>query len=349
MKICVYAISKNEEQFVERFYKSCKGADLVILGDTGSTDLTALIARNAGMTVYDIHINPWRFDQARNVVLGLIPEDIDVCISLDLDEVLMPGWREEIERAWKENTTRLQYRYDWGRNHIFNATKVHKRSGYAWQSYCHEMIFPDPRTPETWATTDFLLIKHLPDDAKSRSNYLPLLAADVQHDPNNSRNAYYYARELFFTGQYQKSIEEFNRYLKLPTATWYHERSFAYRTIAKCYDSLGRVAEAILAAEIAVKEAKKLREPLVLLSELHQKQRNWRESYAAALEALNIHERDYAYTSDETVWGSRTYDAAAIAAYYLGMKDSAKSYGQQALDLDPQNPRLRQNMEWYSK
>ena len=110
MKICVYAISKNEEQFVERFCASAKDADLILIADTGSTDNTAVKAAECGAVVHDIFISPWRFDMARDTALALIPRDIDVCISLDLDEVLEPGWREEIERVWElGKTTRLRY------------------------------------------------------------------------------------------------------------------------------------------------------------------------------------------------------------------------------------------------
>ena len=38
MKICVYAISKNEEKFVKRWYESMKEADGIYVLDTGSTD-----------------------------------------------------------------------------------------------------------------------------------------------------------------------------------------------------------------------------------------------------------------------------------------------------------------------
>lgn len=34
MKIAVYAISKNEEMFVERFCNSAKDADLILIADT---------------------------------------------------------------------------------------------------------------------------------------------------------------------------------------------------------------------------------------------------------------------------------------------------------------------------
>jgi glycosyltransferase involved in cell wall biosynthesis len=96
MKIAVYAISKNEEQFAERCIKSAAEADCFILCDTGSTDATKQIARDCGAQVFDISISPWRFDHARNASLALIPADVDICICLDLDEVLNAGWRAEM-------------------------------------------------------------------------------------------------------------------------------------------------------------------------------------------------------------------------------------------------------------
>ena len=39
-KISVYAICKNEEKFVDRWYESMKEADEIYVLDTGSTDLS---------------------------------------------------------------------------------------------------------------------------------------------------------------------------------------------------------------------------------------------------------------------------------------------------------------------
>ena len=125
LKIAVYAISKNEEEFVNRFCDSAKDADLVLIADTGSTDRTVELAIQNGAKVYDIAVRPWRFDKARDTALNLIPSDFDVCISLDLDEILEPGWREEIERVWQENTTRLRYKFDWGCGISFFYEKIH--------------------------------------------------------------------------------------------------------------------------------------------------------------------------------------------------------------------------------
>jgi len=56
LKIAVYAISKNEEQFVQRFCDSAKDADLILIADTGSTDNTVELALQNGVKVYDITI-----------------------------------------------------------------------------------------------------------------------------------------------------------------------------------------------------------------------------------------------------------------------------------------------------
>ena len=51
LKIAVYAISKNEEQFVQRFCESAKDADMVLIADTGSTDGTVARAIQCGAVV----------------------------------------------------------------------------------------------------------------------------------------------------------------------------------------------------------------------------------------------------------------------------------------------------------
>ena len=59
MFICVYAICKNEEQFVERWMKSMSEADLVVVMDTGSTDGTVEKLRGLGARVEQTIVNPW--------------------------------------------------------------------------------------------------------------------------------------------------------------------------------------------------------------------------------------------------------------------------------------------------
>jgi glycosyltransferase involved in cell wall biosynthesis len=343
VKIAVYAIAKNEEQFVERFCASAKDADLILIADTGSTDGTAAKARECGATVADICITPWRFDDARNAALALLPRDVDVCVSLDLDEELQPGWREEIERVWTDGTTRLRYKFDWGAGIAFYYEKIHARHGYRWVHPCHE--YPVPYLiNERYAQSDMLMVIHKPDASKSRGQYLHLLAMSVKEDPIDPRNAFYYARELSFHRKWREAIVECERYLALPGATWANERCYAYRVMARCYDELGDWHNAIKAARLGVVEAPYTREPWCEIAKLTYKARQWAECYGAAMSALAIENRELVYTVDPEVWGAMPHDYASIAAWNLGMKEQALWHGQQAAALDPDNKRLADNL-----
>jgi hypothetical protein len=43
----------------------------------------------------------------------VLPEDFDICVCFDLDEVFTPGWRQKLEEAWTEEATRCKYLYVW--------------------------------------------------------------------------------------------------------------------------------------------------------------------------------------------------------------------------------------------
>jgi glycosyltransferase involved in cell wall biosynthesis len=349
LKIAVYAISKNEEQFVERFCNSAKEADYVVIADTGSTDGTVDAARRHNAVVHSICISPWRFDTARNAALALIPGDADVCISLDLDEVLEPGWREEIERVWKDDTTRLRYFFDWGCGIKFKYEKIHHRKGYLWHHPCHEYPVPEGRTKEVWADTDMLLVSHHPDPTKSRGQYLDLLELSVKEDPACPRNAFYYARELSFHRRWSDASAACERYLKLPAATWHNERCYAYRVMGKCYEELGRPWDAEAAYHRACAEAPNTREPWCAMALLTYRQGRWAESYAAAMRALAIRDRDMVYTCDPEVWGAQPHDLASIAAWHLGLREVAAEQAQLAVAHNPGDARLQKNLEIISQ
>jgi glycosyltransferase involved in cell wall biosynthesis len=348
LKIAVYTITKNEEQFIERWAQSAKDADLLLIADTGSTDDTVKIAKENGVTVHEICVTPWRFDHARNASLMLIPKDYDVCICLDADEVMEPGWREEIERVWVPGTTHLRYKFDWSLGIVFYSEKIHARHGYYWHHPCHEHIRADLRITEVWAHTDFLLITHHPDPTKSRGHYMETLELSVKEDPHCPRNAFYYARELYFYNRYEEAIEALNRYLKMPEATWVNDRCYAMRVMGQCYAALGDQATAEGWYHKAAAEAPHTREPWMALTKLYYEQHKWAESYGAAMRALSIKNKELVYTTDPSAWGALPHDHAAIAAYRLGLKEAAIEQGRLACELDPNDKRLQDNLLWYT-
>ena len=93
MKTCIYTICKNEKHFIKRFLRKHKDSDYICLLDTGSTDgtyefLLKESLKNDRLIVNQIIFKDFRFDLARNECLKFIPQDVDICIKIDIDEDL---------------------------------------------------------------------------------------------------------------------------------------------------------------------------------------------------------------------------------------------------------------------
>ena len=345
MKVAVYSISKNEEHFVHRWINSAADADMILLVDTGSTDATVQRAKDAGITVEKINLSPWRFDTARNISLTFIPEDYDYCIALDLDEVLLPGWREELEKMHELGVTRPRYKYVWSwkddgsEGLVYGGDKIHTRNEYVWKHPVHEVLTCTSIEKQDWCGIE---IHHHPDSSKSRSQYLDLLELSVVEDPEDDRNAFYFARELFFNNDRERAASEFKRHLSLPTAIWKPERARSMRYLAELENTEEWLFKAIA-------EAPDRREGWVELARYYYNLCAWEGCLWASQRALRIEDKPLEYLCEDFAWGEAPYDYAAIAAYNLGLFDRAVEYGELALGLSPNNPRLIGNLEYYKE
>ena len=336
MKVGIYTIALNEEQYVESWFESAKEADFLLIGDTGSMDLTVQRAGELGIQVIDVAVKPWRFDMARNATLAAMPRDLDYCIALDMDEVLLPGWREELEKAHAQKSTRPRYEYTWSWKNkeetepglIYGGDKIHSRFGYRWKHPVHEVLVRYGEEPEvqTWVG---LKIHHHPDSSKPRSQYLPLLAQAVKEDLADDRNAFYYARELYFYGRYEEAAEEFKRHLDLSTATWAPERAASMRYLSKVEPDYR-----IEWLTQAVAQAPGRREPLVELAQYYYENSEWEACRTYATQACSIAERPLEYLCEDFAWGDLPWDLAAVSSYNLGLFSEAVSYNKRAIALN---------------
>lgn len=343
-RIAVYTIAKNEEQFVQRWYESAKDADGLFILDTGSSDKTVEIAESLGINVQVLKIDPWRFDTARNASLAMVPDDYDWCVALDMDEVLVEGWRGFIE-GLKPEVTRPRYRYVWSWENgkpglVYGGDKIHRRRQYVWKHPVHEVIKRvDGEDVHDWCSLE---IHHHPDENKSRGQYFPLLELAVAEDPDDDRNAHYLAREYFNYGMMDKAEPEFRRHLALPSAKWGPERAQSCRYLFKITGDPVWLRQAI-------DEAPNRREAWVDLAVYHHDRSEWGECLIAATTALRIKERPMEYLSEAFAWGSLPHDLAGVSAYHMGYFHEAKYHGLEALVLSPDNERIVGNYQIYAK
>lgn len=351
-KVCVYAISKNEEAFVERWYNSMKEADAIYVLDTGSTDNTVNKLREHDINVSIKEIKPWRFDIARNLSLDMVPEDCDICVCTDLDEVLNEGWREELERVWNDDTTRCRYIYNWKLDKedkpiiSFYYEKFHARKCFKWIYPVHEVLSYDGS--ESYVITDKIILNHYPDASKSRSSYLGLLELSVKEYPESDRNRHYLGREYMFHSRWNEAIDTLLSHLKMKNATWKDERAASMRFIARCYKNLNRLEEARMWFKNAIIEAPYLRDAYVELAMLEYNEKNYLEVDKYCKEAIKIKINERSYINEPFTFDETTYDLLSISNYYLDKYEDSLYYIDEALKINPNNERIINNKKLIS-
>ena len=340
MRIAIYGPTKNQEHHVQAWYDSCRDADVICVADTGSTDGTKEKMLALGVQVTDVRILPWRFDDAFNTAMYLVPDDIDVCIRLDTDERLTEGWREKLEAAWKPETTRLRYPYIWNWNpdgtpgRQWYGDRIHSRKGYRWMGATHEGLVS--RLPEIHTFTDDFQIPHFPDP-KTKSGDLSLLEESVREWPHDSRIKAYLGREYAYQKMWEKCAATYKEFLGMSFDTV--ERCQALTTLAQAEPD-----NKIFWLKQAAYEVPTHREPLVALAQHYYEAQDWKACYDNAHRALTITKHPMDYTCTPEAWGHQPHDLLSIAAWNLRLYTESLEHAQLASNLLPGDERLLNNL-----
>ncbi|MDR2657038.1 MAG: glycosyl transferase family 2 [Oscillospiraceae bacterium] len=352
-KVCVYAIAKNEINFVDQWYESMKEADWIVVLDTGSTDGTAERLRELGCHVAVKEISPWRFDVARNESLKLVPPEADICICTDFDEVLHKGWRDVVEKHWTPDAIQGRYRYTWSFNPdgtegtVFLYDKIHVNRDFEWSYPVHEILRYRGSEKHVFVSLPGMQLDHHPDPAKSRGSYLPLLEMAAAESPENDRNIHYLGREYMFYRRWQDCIDTLKKHLALPSATWKEERCASMRYIGRCYENLGQTSAAMEYYWKAIGEAPFLREPYIEMAKMLYRQEDWYGVLFLVDKILKIRTRTASYICEADAWGALPYDIASMAFFHVGNIPMALNMARGAHDRAPSDERISKNIELF--
>lgn len=344
MKIAVYTICLNEDKFVQRWANSNTDADVRLVCDTGSTDSSIQLLKDNHVDVFSISVNPWRFDVARNASLSLLPADVDICICQDIDEILLPGWRESLEKNWKDGTTVANHRYRNNGSSWIWHNKIHARHGCRWTGPVHEEIKWDIPESQIWLQ-DFYL-DEIQDTSKDRNTYIPLLLKKIQEGDNSWRTWYFLANDYRRIGNIDKSIDARKTALSL-CKDGSEVCSYISKNIASDYEFCKKLEEAEHWHKQSVFNYSS-KEGWFSYAEFLFRQERWDECYVASINCIKDSRMSQGFTHDPRAWQFFIYDYAAISAYKLGMLSKAKIYGEEAVRLNPNDERLKTNLKFYS-
>ena len=363
-KICVYAICKNEEQFVNKWLDSMKEADYIVVLDTGSGDNTFELLKH-DKRVYRAEqkvISPWRFDVARNESMKLIPEDANILLCTDLDEWLEPGWADVIRENWIDGYhVRGDYKYAWSHTEdgqparVFYYDKLHDRNWY-WAAPVHEYLQSDVYDDaHTFSHTIDLFNKgvylhHYPDWSKSRGSYLPLLKLRADENPNDYYGKFYLSHEYHYRGYYQESIDVLNDILTN------HRHQYNNLDVAACYLFLGDnyralndPQQAIYFYNKAIEEEGTYREPYLNCAEIFNELQRYEVAMGYVQEALRKSVRHYNWLERDSSWNEQIDDILSISYFYLGEYEKSLYHAELAYEKNSYNQRLKENLELIQK
>lgn len=232
-KVCIYAICKNESKFIYRWFNSIKDADYICVLDTGSTDNTTTLLEEIRNKYPDKvfwsqkEIKPWRFDVARNESMKLIPEDTDICVSADLDDIFPKDWKDFIIEDIEKGYTKILGVYQYYENDTpagvipLDRTSVYGQAH--WEGALHERLVCEN---ENKIVDERFLVEHRQDLTKERRK-IYLEAAKTGADTGDSYGKLCYAYELYNSNKLDECIKTFSElYDELPRNSEYLTRKW---------------------------------------------------------------------------------------------------------------------------
>jgi len=327
-RIAVYAIYKDEEQFVQRFLESVQDADEIILCDTGSEDDTNEIIKQYNNTyphinlkTYSICVSPWRFDDARNTCLSLVNPDIDICISLDVDEYLMDGWKQHLIDNWESECTRYYHKFKtiWAEDNVSEHwhERIHARTGYTWKLPVHEILEYTGEEKVKWLPEFWIL--HEPDQNKIRSSYLPLLEQSVQERKDIWKSWAFLAIEYLAVERYDDAMNALDKALGLQDS----DKSYLYNMKHLVYKANNQVDLALISLDNAILQMPDRREPYFIKAQyLHELGRNM-EAYFYFKQGQKITNKTIDYHYEPAAWDTE-FEYWGIELLELAKKEGSK-------------------------
>lgn len=241
-------IVKNEEETLGRILSQVKDvADEIIIVDTGSTDNTKAIAKEFTPLVYDYL---WQddFAAARNYSFSLAT--MDYLMWLDADDVITDQAREQflklketLDPATDMVMLPYQTAFDAQGNPVFSYYRerlIKNHAGFVWEGEVHEAITPRGNVIYGEAPVAHQKVK-APDTDRNLRIFENLIAKGKTLSP---RHQFYYGRECFYHGQYEKAAGILEKFLLQP-AGWIENKIETCKQLSSCYQQLNREEDAL--------------------------------------------------------------------------------------------------------
>lgn len=318
--VCLNMIVKDESPVIRRCLASVKPIiDYWVIVDTGSSDGTQQIIKDFLADIPgELHEKPWKnFEHNRNEALNFAKDKADYLLFIDADEVLEFAADFKLPHLDKDvylvNTCMGGMKY--GRIQLVNN---HIR--WNWVGVLHEvLVSPDERSRETLAG---VINVPRPDGNRSQDprkfhKDAAILEAALLENPHNARNVFYLAQSYRDAGEFEKSIEVYER--RVAMQGWDQEVFWSLLQIGILKEALKRPADEVIASYKAAYAFRPSRaEPLYRLAFYYRSLERYAEAYEAANLGLALKKSDDVLFVEDWIYDYGMILEYAVAAYWEG-------------------------------
>jgi len=228
-RISVVLIVKNEEALLARCLDSVKGADEIIICDTGSTDGTLEVARRYTDKIFNDYT--WRdnFAEARNHAKAKATGDW--ILTIDADEYLTCPFsdvRAATLLAFMAVNVRMTS--ESGPQSQFWFPKLFRNSPQVWwEGAVHNHL--SVMGEDVGAVS--ITFGYSPAHANDRLRTLRILEKEVADNPEAVRERFYLGREYFYRRMYDKALPMLGRYVQ--QSRFLPEKADAFLIMSRAY------------------------------------------------------------------------------------------------------------------
>lgn len=269
MNVTLYAICRNEEKNIDKFIINSKKFYHTVVVDTGSTDNTVKLLRDAGIEVYEHPQTREEFDfsVARNQALSYVKTDwaFSLDFNEDVDDIFFDGL--DVIQSEFTNFKHLRFN-DFGDNNVQQSPEVHVRfhrtKCYTWVKSVHEVpnfIATEEHPNEVEVDTTIKITKKIHKTIDKELFYFSICEREHKKDPTSWYWIWFIFGHYFKVKNYEKALEYGQEFLNVSKPYFNNLRILVFIKCSKILLSLNELQRAMNYSFHAVSEGMNMGEP----------------------------------------------------------------------------------------
>ncbi|MBQ7103381.1 MAG: glycosyltransferase family 2 protein [Anaerotignum sp.] len=352
VRISLCMIVRDEENVLERCLESVVDVvDEIIIVDTGSVDRTKEIAAKFTDKIF---VFPWIDDFAAARNFAFSKGTGEYFLWMDADDVFPASEKRKFfdmkEELEQDPADVVMMVYDAGFDEARQANFSYYRERLIrncpqakWQGRVHEVIVPfgkiirkDIHFEHRKEVTEY--------SGRNLRIYEKMIAEGRKLD---AREQFYYGRECYYHGKYEKAAEVFESFLKEPAA-WMENKLEAVRFLSYSLQALGKAEKAFDVLLQGLRLAPPTGEICCDLGRYFYEREEWENAvfwYENALHAEKRAEKG-AFVQEEC-YGYLPCIQLCVCYDRLGDWERAKMYNEMAGVLNPKSEAVRNNRGYF--